>query len=334
MTAQLTKIGIIKPCCIGDAVMALPAIESIGSSDPQIHIQIWTGKHSRPVFEHHPSVDSIIEISSIPTTRDVPRLISMLRGQSAVDGYISLDRSRLLATALRLARVDVLGTIRGERDADQHETAIYLEAIKQAGFQASVKSPTIRFSQSEVESARRAGGVPAGPYVVLHPGGAENPGVSMHSKRWPTDSWKRIISWLDSIGMGVVLTGSPDELDLCSEVAAGTSAVIAAGKLSLIESAMVASAARAFVGPDTGLAHLAAAGGAPVVVIFGPTNPHHYAPRGRYVEILAPPGSWKIRRGDLRRDTGRALPSPASVPVEEVVDALGGILNGAGTDRC
>ncbi len=45
--------------------------------------------------------------------------------------------------------------------------------------------------------------------------------------------------------------------------------------------------ARAFVGNDAGIAHLAAAVGAPVVAIFGPTDPVVWAPRGPRVRIVS-----------------------------------------------
>lgn len=43
--------------------------------------------------------------------------------------------------------------------------------------------------------------------------------------------------------------------------------------------------ARVFLGNDSGIAHLAAACGVPVVAVFGPTDPRVWAPRGRDVRI-------------------------------------------------
>jgi len=45
--------------------------------------------------------------------------------------------------------------------------------------------------------------------------------------------------------------------------------------------------ARVYIGNDSGITHLAAAVGAPVVVIFGPSDPEIWAPRGERVSIVS-----------------------------------------------
>jgi len=45
--------------------------------------------------------------------------------------------------------------------------------------------------------------------------------------------------------------------------------------------------ARVYIGNDSGITHLAAAAGAPVVAIFGPTDPAVWAPRGDRVQLVA-----------------------------------------------
>jgi ADP-heptose:LPS heptosyltransferase len=44
--------------------------------------------------------------------------------------------------------------------------------------------------------------------------------------------------------------------------------------------------ARVYIGNDSGITHLAAAAGTPVVALFGPGNPRVWAPRGR-VRLIA-----------------------------------------------
>jgi len=45
--------------------------------------------------------------------------------------------------------------------------------------------------------------------------------------------------------------------------------------------------ARVYIGNDSGITHLAAAVGTPVVAVFGPTDPELWAPRGRWVEVVS-----------------------------------------------
>jgi heptosyltransferase III len=41
-----------------------------------------------------------------------------------------------------------------------------------------------------------------------------------------------------------------------------------------------------FIGHDSGISHLAAAAGAPCILLFGPTNPDVWAPRNNNVRVL------------------------------------------------
>jgi heptosyltransferase III len=58
-----------------------------------------------------------------------------------------------------------------------------------------------------------------------------------------------------------------------------------------------------YLGNDSGVTHLAAAAGAPVVALFGPTDPAVWGPRGRKVTVL--------RAGDGPGETmDRIAPEP------------------------
>ncbi len=45
--------------------------------------------------------------------------------------------------------------------------------------------------------------------------------------------------------------------------------------------------ARLYIGNDSGITHLAAAVGTPVIALFGPTDPKIWAPRGDHVRVIA-----------------------------------------------
>ena len=60
---------------------------------------------------------------------------------------------------------------------------------------------------------------------------------------------------------------------------------------NLYELACWLASARVYIGNDSGITHLAAAVGARVVAIFGPTDPAVWAPRGERVSVIQGVGS-------------------------------------------
>ncbi|HWM56357.1 MAG TPA: glycosyltransferase family 9 protein [Pseudonocardia sp.] len=104
------------------------------------------------------------------------------------------------------------------------------------------------------------------PYVVLHPGAA------VTARRWPAGHFRHAAELLAGYGLGVVVTGGPDERELTAYVA-GRIGVDLGGRTGLAELAAVLAGAGAVVVGNTGAAHLAAAVGTPVVSLFAPVVP-------------------------------------------------------------
>lgn len=321
------RVIVLKPCCIGDAVMALPTIEALHAALPDTRIDVWTGRHSRPIFEQHPAVQSVSAVPDIPRITDLPALLLRLRASDA-DAVLILDRSRMLDRVAHYSGIARVASVQRDGASDRHESDCYLDALRALGIAAPPQAPMLELSDAQRTLARARTASLGGRFVVLHPGGAENPGARMHTKRWPVEHWVEIVNWLADQGIAPVMTGSAAERGLGLEVAARSGAgiegaVVLAGDLDLMESAAVAAQALAFVGPDTGMSHLAAATGVPTIAIFGPTNPARYAPRGRQATTLAPEASWSIPDADLRRaDSPRDLPTTAKISPATVIDAL------------
>src|SRR5260370_5804487 len=124
----------------------------------------------------------------------------------------------------------------------------------------------------------RAPGFPAaredfGPFALIHPAAA------FDTKRWATDRFARIAEDLGARGMAVVAIAAGNDRHLVETLMKESSArVMALTDLSLPEVTALASRARLFVGNDSGIAHIAAATGAPCVVIFGSSNVAHWRP--------------------------------------------------------
>jgi ADP-heptose:LPS heptosyltransferase len=108
---------------------------------------------------------------------------------------------------------------------------------------------------------------PAGDFAVIHPfsGGPR--------KNWSLERYRELAQRLE---MPVCWCAGPEEqLDQAVRID------------NLHELASWLSTARLYIGNDSGITHLAAAVGVPVVAIFGPTDPAVWAPRGERVRVVS-----------------------------------------------
>ncbi len=111
------------------------------------------------------------------------------------------------------------------------------------------------------------------------------------AKRWPAAHYGELARRLFGLGYLPVVVGVHGEeaagrviREVCAE------ALDLIGQTDIATLAALAQAARLTIGNDTGAAHVAAAGGNPVVVLFSrASSPELCAPRGRIVQVLRTP---------------------------------------------
>ncbi|MGH7932487.1 MAG: glycosyltransferase family 9 protein [Candidatus Binataceae bacterium] len=158
-----------------------------------------------------------------------------------------------------------------------HVAACYLRAIGEEP-PASL-APRIEVSRGDIESAapvlERLGLAPHR-FVLLFPGSGTP------AKNWPLEKFRALARELEAHLPALFVLGPAEsmlEIDLCGRGLRTVSG------LQLSEAAALASLARGFAGNDSGVSHLAAAAGAPGVVLFGPTDPVRWRPLGR-VEVI------------------------------------------------
>jgi ADP-heptose:LPS heptosyltransferase len=111
-------------------------------------------------------------------------------------------------------------------------------------------------------------------------------------KQWPPERFAELGAALwREFKLRTVLIGNERDRAVCSEIDAGFAVQsvpmpVAARAQGLGETAGILQRARLFVGPDSGLAHLAAALDVPTVVLFGPSDPDKWGVEdGRHVII-------------------------------------------------
>lgn len=129
--------------------------------------------------------------------------------------------------------------------------------------------PVIRLSGNFKDPQLEKKITAAAPCVAIHPGSGSR------LKNWPFNRFLETADSVKKLNVRVVWITGPAEENLSFPPGD-----LSVASPSLTDLGRVLSFCSGFIGNDSGITHLAAASGCPVVVLFGPSNPVVWAPRG------------------------------------------------------
>ncbi len=293
------RILLIRPCCIGDAVLATAALSALRHAYPDAHITWAVGGWSRRAVEYHPALDAVLDTGSaalpVKSVRGFLDFVRKIRA-GKFDLVVSLVRSPLMSAAVYLSGVPIRAgldsngrgfgyNMRAKLDPreSRHEAEIYLDAVRALGADTSgvyANLPVLAEAQETVQQLLHERGIQQ-PYIVINPAGGSNPGMLFDQKRWPPANFAALGAALAADhGAELVLVAGPEDAPIvqAAQESLPTPAAAFLGELTFPQIGALAANALLYIGNDTGLTHLAAASGAKTVMILGPTDPARYAP--------------------------------------------------------
>ncbi len=310
-----TRYLVVCTLRIGDVLLTTPVIRALRRHEPDACIDVLVLSGMAGILEGNPDVDRVL------VTPHRAGLFARLREAAALwRRYdvalttVSSDRARWYCfiagsttaglynphsawLSVRLLKRRILFD-----DLHTHSVTMGLKVLDLLGIprQYRVVPPT-------------AGGtLPASvagcPYAVLHPY------PKFRYKMWPQPHWAALARSLQQMGYVVALSGGPDpeEIRYVGEIADACDAVNLCGTLSLAQTADLIAGAALFVGPDTGVTHLAAALDIPTIALFGPSNPVKWGPwPATYAQAASPwdmKGSRQVGNVCLLQGEGDCVP--------------------------
>jgi ADP-heptose:LPS heptosyltransferase len=299
-TAPLKKILVIKLSALGDFVLALAAMKKIRQAHPKAQITLLTTPPFEALARASPYFNSI-QVDGRPT--DPSEWIALRRRLKAA----KYDRVYDLQTSAQSARIfyslwpfppqwsgnafgaalrhknprrDHMHTL--ERHADQlKEAGIWPDAPTEPG---AAPPPDLSWVLRKQPGDRPVpGGVKPRPYVLFVPGGSAH----RMDKRWPVERFGELGRILYDRGFDVVIIGGPQESAVARAIQKRVpQARDLTGRTDFARIAVLGAKAALVVGNDTGPLHLAAAAGAPTVVLFSSaSDPALSAPRGHVAAL-------------------------------------------------
>ena len=281
---------------IGDVLLTTPLLRAIRRRHPESRITVLTKAAYAPLIEDNPHVDEVIPIGP---GQSLPQLAARIRGTGythLLDLHGSL-RSRTLRALVpgpwhgypkyRAARALL---IHGKRDRYPVRRPVaerYFTAARGLDVHPDGEPPEFFLGEAAIHEAAiwlEAAGLGATrPLIAVAPGAAHA------TKRWPVDHWRVLVDRMVEAGMDVVVVGGADDVDIAGTVAAGRGgrSRTAAGLFGLQATGAALRQAKALVSGDTGVMHMAAGVGTPVVALFGPTvEAFGFFPYTRRAEVL------------------------------------------------
>jgi heptosyltransferase-2 len=290
------KVLVVGPSWVGDMVMAQALYKLLRQQNPDVEIHVVAPPWSLPVLERMPEVERGLELAVGHGEIGLKKRLALartLRGEG-FGRAIVLPRSAKAALVPWLARIPLRTGFRGEwrygllndvraLDAGLDQTVKRFAALGRrrdepvGGDLQPELRPRLSADARNLERLRALHSLaPGAPLVALMPGAEYGP-----AKRWPAEHFAKLAEELARAGADVVLLGSAKERALGEEIAAraGNPRVRnLCGQTSLADAVDLLAAADVAVSNDSGLLHLAAGAGAPVVAIYGSSSPKFTPP--------------------------------------------------------
>lgn len=272
-----SRVAVIRLRSLGDCVLTTPALALLKAHRPDLRVTVVVEERFRAVFEGHPDADQILLPKLAPLVAWRPRLVLNLHGGTRSMiltaasgapfrvGFAHHRYSFLYSTKIPRAQ-EILGEERPVHTAEHIGSAMFYLGVPRAPVP---RAKLITAAPPKISPTD---------YAVIHPF------ASRTDKTWPAERFLALAEHLrDVCGLDPIFLAGPGD-----DVAAFSNfRVYRNAPLGEIKGLM--ASAKFFIGNDSGPAHVAAAFGIPVVVLFGASEPATWAPWRTEARVLTSP---------------------------------------------
>lgn len=266
-----SRIAVIRLRSMGDCVLTTPALGLLKAYRPDLQVRVVVEPRFAGVFEDSPDVDEIsprvgsrVDLALNLHGGTHSMWMALGSGAKFRVGFAHHRYSWIYSHRIPRAQ-EILGEERPVHTAEHLASAMFWLGVP----------------RSEIPRAKLIAGMPppCPPYVAIHPFAAAA------EKTWPAERFVAVADQMQAAGLQpVIVAGPADNIAPFSKFRVKRNQ-----PLSVLKSLM--SGAALFIGNDSGPAHLAAAFGIPVVVLFGPSDPVTWAPWRTEARVLTSHGS-------------------------------------------
>ena len=293
---KIERIGITASPTMGDTLLTSAAIRDLRSQFPHAHFLFFATPAAAGAVDLLPGIDEVVPIV-LTKPRATIRAFRAARLDLLVD-FTAWQRLTAFYAAVSGARFCI-----GFRTPQQHRhwhydrTAPHSREVHEVeNFRSIVRAlgitPQHEPALHTPWAAEIANAFPGEEIIVFHAWASLD---RLSTREWPLQNWVQLAASIARPGTRFVITGGPAQREksdaLCDALtAAGVQATVFQGSGGLRGLTVLLQNASLVVSVNTGVLHLAALAGAPVVAINGPTAPHRWGPWGANNVSVEPHG--------------------------------------------
>ena len=294
--AEGSRYLIAGPAWVGDMVMAQSLFMTIKQREPQARIDVLAPGWSLPLLARMPEIDEAINVPVGHGEFGLAKRWQLGRSLRSrqYDHAIVIPRSMKAALIPFFATAKLRTGYRGEmrygllndiRPLDKTVLTQTVQRYVALGLPADselpppIPSPRLMVDEENRERLLDELGLRGeGKAIGLMPGAEYGP-----AKRWPY--YAELVTQLVRDGFRVWIFGSEKERADAERIATD-GAVNLCGRTSLVEAVDLIAACDAVVSNDSGLMHVAAAVGKPLLAIYGSSTPDYTPPLSGEAEVM------------------------------------------------
>jgi len=287
------KILVVAPNWIGDTLLAQPLLVRLRDRLPDVEIDALAPSWTAPVLRRMPEINEVIEAPfghgelKLSARRRLG-LALRSRGYSEaivlpnsfksalIPFFAGIPRRAGFVGELRYGLLNVVHKLDAARLPLMAER--YAQLAEKPGEQVGLPLPGVRLridDANRVATLERLGLSREKPFAAFCPGAEYGP-----AKRWPARHFAELARRLAAKGRAVWLFGSDNDKAIGEEVVrlSDGAAIDLCGKTDLAGAIDLLSLAEVVVSNDSGLMHVAAGVGRPIVALYGSSSPEHTPP--------------------------------------------------------
>ena len=300
------RILAIRGGAIGDFLLTLPALRLLRETFAHCHLEILGYRHIADMAVYGGPAEGSTYADAVRNIEAGPLAGFFARGGDLDGSWVEyfgsfqqvvswlFDPDGIFEANVRRAGVKNYISAYAKISDENHASVQWAQGLQKLALyleeQAARLVPTAEMQRLGDEWLRGHGVSGDAPFTAMHPGSGSA------KKNWPIERWVELAERIARDGDRLLFfIGEADQALLAVlQRAFAEKNVIFARDLPLPMVAAIMSRARRYFGHDTGVSHLASAVGIPATILFGPTDPSVWAPKGSNTQVVVAP------LGDLR----------------------------------